>query len=191
MKYKFLYLIIFAAALISCSDDKVNNSTDIDANQITFRPENTEKGSVPEGMFVQKVLSGQEKAETLTDLIKLYKQDAGLSKDTDYDTNLKNMWMILINEPLIKEGTEEQKKFFIYEQLAMEHNLPHLDKFVNLLSSAKSIDSNEKDRIFEEFVTTNETAINSIVWKSPEEKAEKNQELLLLRRNYGLLNSNF
>lgn len=190
MKYKTLYLIIFAATLISCSDDKVNNSTDIDTNQITFRPENTEKGSVPEGMFVQKVLSGQEKAETLTDLIKLYKQDAGLSKYSDYDTTLKNMWMILINEPLIKEGTEEQKKFFIYEQLAMEHNLPHLDKFVNLLSSAKSIDSNEKDRIFEEFVTTNETAINSIVWKSPEEKAEKNQELLLLRRNYGLLNTN-
>ncbi|WP_297332103.1 hypothetical protein [Flavobacterium sp.] len=190
MKYKTLYLI-FAATLISCSDDKVNNSTDIDANQITFRPENTEKGSVPEGVFVQKVLSGQQKAETLTDLIKLYKQDAGLSKDSDYDTNLKNMWMILINEPLIKEGTEEQKKFFIYEQLAMEHNLPHLDKFVNLLSSAKSIERNEKDRIFEGFVTTNKTAINSIGWKSPEEKAEKNQELLLLRRNYGLLNNSF
>ena len=189
MKYKFLYIAIFTATLISCSDDKVTNSNDIDSSQISLRPENTEKGSVPEGMFIKKVLSGQQEAETLSDLITLYKQDASLSKDSDYDTNLKNMWMILINKPLISEGTDEQKKFFIYEQLKLEHNLPHMEAFVNLLAETKSIDNEERNKIFEDFVEKNTVAINKIIWKTPEEKAEKNQELLMLRRNYGLINN--
>lgn len=174
--------------LISCSNDKATNSDDIDSNQIAFQPENVEKGSVPEGMFIRRVLSGQQKPETLSDMITLYKQDVSLSKGSDYDTNLKNMWMILIYEPLISEGTEQQKTFFIYEQLTLEHNLPHLGKFIDLLSSSESIDKNEKNRIFEEFFSTNKTAINTIIWKSPEEKTEKNQELVMLGRNYGLVN---
>ncbi|AXG74206.1 hypothetical protein DVK85_08120 [Flavobacterium arcticum] len=188
MKYKYLYIVIFAATLISCSEDKATNSNDTDLNQISLRAENAEKGSVPEGMFIKKVLSGQQEVETLSDLITLYKQDVNLSKGSDYDTNLKNMWMILIYKPLISEGTEQQKTFFIHEQLTLDHNLPHLEKFVNLLLSTESIDTNEKDLIFEKFFSINKTAINSIIWKNPEEKAEKNQELVMLGRNYGLIN---
>lgn len=190
MKYKLLYIVIFAITLISCSEEQtINSNDDINTEEISSRPENVKKGSVPEGMFIKKVLSGQQKAETLNDLITLYKQDVSLSEGKDYDTNLKNMWMILINDPLISEGTEEQKRFFIYEQLKSEHNLPHLGKFLQLLRSTKSIDKNEKGRIFEKFVKANEAAIDSIIWNSPEEKTKRKEELLMLRRNYGLLNN--
>lgn len=189
MKHSIFYIII-AVLTISCSDDKVTNTNDGDLNQISYKKDNSIKGSIPEQMEIKKVFSGERKAETLADLEILYKKDTNTSQGTDYDTNLKNMWLILIYKRLLNdEGTEEQKKYFINEQLKLEHNLPHLENFVNLLFETKSLSNEDRDSFFEKFVDINTKAINQIVWKTPKEKEEKLQELVLIRRNYGLLTS--
>lgn len=172
---------------VSCSDEKETNINE-GVNQKILSEKGREKGEIPSSMAVNQMLYGAIKPASFSEIVKLYKKDISQSKDTDFDTNLKNMWLIVINNSLLNgEGTEDQKKFFVYEQVNLEHNVPHIDKFFSLLSITNSIDSKEKEALIKEYTEKNQKAINQIVWQSPEEKKQKEQQLLLAGRNYGLL----
>lgn len=189
MKNKIFYLAILSLLFISCSEDKPNNSEDTTTIvQKSKTVQNENNGAVPNDAHISKILRGDSKVATLDEMIALYKEDSKKSQGTSYDTNLKNMWLILIYNRLLNgEGTPEQEKFFLYEQVQLEHNLPHVGKFYKLLANTRSVDKNEKEEISKLYREKNQKAINTIVWNTPEEKKQKEEELLLARRNYGIL----
>ncbi|WP_417365584.1 hypothetical protein [Flavobacterium beibuense] len=188
MKKNLFYIVALLFFIVGCSDDKDNINMNEDVNQKIVLEEGREKGSIPSVMEIKKIFSGITKPQSFSEYVKLYKKDVARSVDTDFDTNLKNMWMIIINKKLSEgEGTEDQKKFFVYEQLNFEHNLPHFGSFYKLLTNLESIDQAEKDRISKEYRIKNQKAIDQIRWHNPEEKKEKEQQLLMARRTYGIL----
>ncbi|WP_330442024.1 hypothetical protein [Flavobacterium sp. C4GT6] len=146
------------------------------------------KGEIPSAMGINQVFMGEIKPESFSDMVKLYKKDIQLSEGTDFDTNLKNTWLIIINKALLKgEGNEEQRRFFVYEQLNLEQNFAHLDNFFELLAITNSIDDAEKSKIVNEYLKKNKAAVKQIVWQTPEEKAEMETKLVLAGRSYGIL----
>ncbi|MFP9112762.1 hypothetical protein ACLI1A_02400 [Flavobacterium sp. RHBU_3] len=187
MKNAF-YLMLAALAFVGCSTDKEFNTSEEGLSLKNRIEENSDKGAIPVDSEINKVSSGEIKPGSLSEMIDLYQIDTQKSEGTAYDTNLKNRWLFSIYKPLLSgEATEEEKKFFIQEQLKMEHNLPHIANFYKLLSITSGISEAEKEAICSRFKENNDAAIADIQWHTAEEKKQKQTELLLAGRNYWLL----
>ncbi|OYQ33007.1 hypothetical protein CHU92_13890 [Flavobacterium cyanobacteriorum] len=185
MKKNIIVIAISALLAFGCSEDKetvINNETSTaKISAATGRV----KGEIPPGLNVFTTL---QKANTLTlaDMLELYKQDISKSQGQDFDTNLKNIWFIKLNRKALNEGNEEQKMFLISQQMEMENNLPHFNSFYTLLLSVNSIDKTEKMNLSNRFKDKNIQVIREIKWHTPDEKKEKETELLLAQRNFGM-----
>jgi hypothetical protein len=182
---KFIYVAIASIFAFSCSEDKetlINNDTS--TAEETLSTERV-KGEIPREMHVFTTL---QKAGGLSvaKMLELYRQDISKSQGQDYDANLKNMWFIYLNNKVLTEGSKEQKLFIVRQQADMENNLPHFNSFYKLLASVTGIDKAEKSGIAQAFYEKNMKVINEIKWHTPEEKQQKETELILARRNFGI-----
>ncbi len=94
------------------------------------------------------------------------------------------MWLTVLNPRVYKEGTEDQKLFFINEQLALENNLAHFIGFYNLLAASKKIDRAQKDRMADTYYQTNLKAIADVHWSNAGDDKKKESELIYAKRNF-------
>lgn len=179
MKKAILYIGILAAGLTGCSDEKDIITNNVEPNAAVLKSDRL-KGEIPEDRQVNSVLANPDDF-SLSDLDKLYKENV-----PDVDDNLKNMWLGFINPRLLKEGTEEQKLYYISEQLALENSLADFSGFYNLLRSSKKINREEKDRLADAFYSKNLKVIEAIQWKDAKSKQAKQTELVYAKRIYGL-----
>lgn len=184
MKKIIIFTSLICITLTSCSEDK-EVQIDTSAKTLKKTAGTGVKGEIPDGMKVFSVFSNNENL-SLTELQKLYIDDAKKSTGQDYEANLKNMWFVLINKKLLKEGTNEQREFFIKEQMALDNNLPHFKSFYKLLASASTIQKEERIKLSKAFYDKNKKAIGNIHWQSDEEKKGKETELLLAWRDFAI-----
>ena len=173
--YYFLASIILVstAIIISCSDDKeVTPSTEIATKSLT----EVSKSEVPRDRIFYSSLDKVQNA-SLYELIQLYKKDVGTA-EKDYSTNLKNMWFAVLKNKLAAEGTEEQKLFFIHEQISLPDNLAFFTDFYNMLAASKLLDRAGKEEMAAAFYEKNLKAINEVQWHTPAEQKNKKTELV-------------
>lgn len=186
---KIFYLIICVSVIISCSDDKEANTTTapILTKAKAASPDRM-RGEIPRNKQIFDILSDADNY-SIAELESLYKRDIA-TIEKDYAANLKNMWLTLLNPKLFSEGTEEQKLFFIKEQIALDNNLAHFTGFYNLLASSKLINGKEKEIIGNDFYEKNIEAIDKIEWKTPYQKKAKQNDLVWAKRNFSNLTAN-
>lgn len=185
---KLFYIALCASAFIACSEDKNNNKPNENARELTVTVER-KNGEVPREKLIYSTLSNA-KDLSLSKLEELYKEDLR-ETEPDYATNLKNMWMAVIKEKLIKEGTEEQKLFFIKEQAGLESNLPHISEFYTLLASSKLLNREQKETMATAFYEKNRKAIDDIQWRNLEDRDKKITSLVYAKRTFArVLQSN-
>lgn len=179
---KIFYLLFFATLFVNCSDDKeIGTATEVNEKSKAITSESV-KGEVPRDRMIYTILTDAANF-TVTELEGFYKKDIATA-EPDYATNLKNMWLIILNPRLFTEGNETQKVFFINEQITLNNNLAHFTGFYNLLASAKNITNTEKDNIANTFYEKNMKAIDFINWKTPEQRKEKEMDLVWAKRNF-------
>lgn len=140
-----------------------------------------ERGAVPKDRLVYKVMFTPSDF-TMEQVGEMYKSDIATAGE-DYATNLKNMWFIVLNKKLIKEGTDDQKKFYINEQLKMENNLPNIKGFYDLMLSS-SLTESEKYDLAERFSAKNKDVVESLYNDDAKMKGEKMTELTYAKRNF-------
>lgn len=180
---KLIYIIV-VITIFGCSEDK---DTLIKEEVSTAKKEtkNRIKGEIPRNMNVYSVLS-KSGNKSVFELLELYKEDIKRAKDEDYETNLKNMWLISLNTKVLNSGTSDEKHYLIQEQDKMENNLPHINNYYKLLTVTNSIDKAEKMLKARSFYEKNKIAINNINWHTAEEKNQKETELVIAFRNFGI-----
>ncbi|QEE51054.1 hypothetical protein FUA48_16160 [Flavobacterium alkalisoli] len=171
---KIFCILAFTSLFVGCSDDKDTTTEDTSLKSKVVTEERA-GGMIPRDRIIYNTLSDAESIP-LTKLEELYKEDVRTA-EADYTTNLKNMWLTLINHRVYNEGTEEQKLFWINEQIALDNNLPHFTGFYNLLASSKLLSNAEKDKILKDFIEKNEKAISAVQWTTPKKKKAKEMEL--------------
>ena len=170
------------AIIVSCSDDKeVNTGRDAKAKSLPVAAAKM-KGEVPKDRLIYNVL-GTAESLSLNELVETYNKDVS-SAGSDYVTNLKNMWLTVLNPRVYNEGTEDQKLFFINEQVALENNLAHFTGFYNLLAVSKKMDRAQKDRIADTYYQNNLKAIAEVHWPNPGDDKKKESELIYAKRNF-------
>ena len=178
---KLLYIATLVTAVTACSEEPVNNkpTENTHVSSVTVERKN---GEVPREKLIYSTLSNA-KDLSLSKLEVLYKEDLR-ETEPDYATNLKNMWMAVIKEKLIKEGTEEQKLFFIKEQAGLESNLPHISEFYTLLASSKLLNREQKETMATAFYEKNRKAIDDIQWRNLEDRDKKITSLMYAKRTF-------
>lgn len=190
MKKIFLLLaciaLIYTAVIVSCSDNPEINSNDATIESLAITTE-SRKGEVPRDRLFYTF--GNKGKLSTNQLIEVYKKDISTAVP-DYSTNLKNMWLTVLNPRVYNEGTEEQKLFCINEQLGLDNNLAHFTSFYNLLSTSKLIDKIEKERIAQTYYDKNSKAIADVQWSNPKDGKNKEMELAYAKRTFqNLLNT--
>ncbi|NDI98828.1 hypothetical protein GWA97_07040 [Flavobacterium sp. LaA7.5] len=140
----------------------------------TVRP----KGIAPYG-HKSYFISGSD--YDLDKLDNLYRQEFNHpdSLALDYNTNVKNKaFFMLMLKGLAENGTPEQKRYYIDEQLKLDTNLSNLEGFNTLLlSSLDFIEEEEALKIADDFYDKNRDVIQEIKWKSREDETAKVTEL--------------
>lgn len=185
---KLLFIATLVTAFTACSEDSVNNKANGNAREIKYTVER-KNGEVPREKLIYSTLSNA-KDLSLSELEELYKEDVK-ETEPDYATNLKNMWMAVIKEKLIKESTEEQKLFFIKEQAGLESNLPQINEFYTLLASSKLLNREQKETLATDFYEKNQKAIDGIQWRNLEDRNKKITSLVYAKRTFArVLQSN-
>ncbi|WP_291114976.1 hypothetical protein [Flavobacterium sp. UBA6135] len=120
-----------------------------------------------------------EDQKGLKEVDAIYKASMPSSKNEPYYDNLRQIgFMLLISNGLIKDGTKEQKLYYINEQLESIANLPNFNDFYLLLNSLKSeVSLSELTGYSDKFFNKNLALINEIGWKNEDEKIQKISEL--------------
>jgi len=140
MRYLALFFIVF----ISCNSEK---STEIERNLVgkelhenALKKEsyNPPMNHPVKAAFMSANPIGLKEADDI------YKSSMPSSKNELYYDNLRQIgFMLLIKNGLIEKGTQEQKLYYINEQLESVANLPNFKDFYLLLNSLKSEVSQE------------------------------------------------
>lgn len=178
---KLLYIATLVTAVTACSEEPLNNkpTENVHVSSVTIE---RKIGEIPKGKLIYSTLSNAT-GLSLSELEELYKEDVR-ETEPDYSTNLKNMWMAVIKEKLVKEGTEEQKLFFIKEQAGLESNLPHISEFYTLLASSKLLNLEQKEKMADDFYEKNQKAIDGIQWRNLEDRNKKITSLVYAKRTF-------
>lgn len=182
---KIFYLIaciaiVSTAVIVSCSEDKDTPSTDVTPKSKVVESSDVVKSEVPRDRFIYSAFGSAENL-TLDELIDLYKKDISTA-DSNYLTNLKNMWFAVLKNRLIEKGTEEQKLFFINEFAGVDNNLAYFNEFYNMLATSKLLNRSEKENLANTYYAKNLKTINEIQWSSPDDKKKKESELTYSKR---------
>ena len=182
---KVVYAAMSSILIVGCSPDSGSTITgETSTVEETLSTERV-KGEIPREMNIFTTLPKAGNV-SVAEMLELYKEDISKSQGLDYDTNLKNMWLIYLNNKVVAEGSQEQKLFMIRQQTGMDNNLPHFNSFYKLLASVTGLDNAEKSGIAQAFYDKNMKVIEEVKWYPPEEKQQKETELILARRNFGM-----
>ncbi len=124
-----------------------------------------------------------EKSFSVDEADVLYKEHVPKAKNTVYHANIKHYgFRLLCDSGLIDYGSNEQKKFYLEEQLNLERNFPSIANFYALLQSSGSIYSkSEMAAIGETFYNKNEKEIETATWPNEE---NKKSIIIKLRRTH-------
>ena len=132
-----------------------------------------EKGAVPRDHMIYDMLLSREKY-TLSEVDKLYRDDIVKRDTTHYYSNMQSFaYIILMREDIAldKNGTEEQKKYYVNEMLTAEHTLATQQQFYTLLLSCNDFIS--KEELLEKgnaFYKKNKADIEGIKWTNYDEE---------------------
>src|SRR5690606_39857271 len=98
--------LVFSVVLVlfSFSSDK--------SDCVTF---DDDKSIIPMNRLIFTVMGDIDKY-TVTQLYEFYKIDVA-EFDDKYEEDLKNMWFCLISSKVCNEGNDEQKRYFLNEQI--------------------------------------------------------------------------
>jgi len=177
----FTYLVACICLLFaSCTQEKesVNDGNEKGATAAT----QVEKGAVPRDRIVYKVMFRQDDF-SLNQLDEMYREDV-LNASGDFETNLKNMWFIVLNKKLVDQGSDKQKQFYINEQLKMDSNLPNIDSFYKLLLSSSFLTETEQVAVSARFNGKNKKVIENVYAGNVLEKDAEVTKLIMAGRNY-------
>ena len=169
MKNYILY-ILFGFFLVSCSNEKEVIINKDAQDEILERPQGDFKGMIPEDHPLYTIIYKNYETSDLRQLDALYKKHIAPERNKHYTENLKNgAFLIMIKKGLIKEGTNEQKRYYLREQETLSLNLPCTMQFYGLLGSCKNFMSKDEMReIAVNFYNKNVDVINTSYW--PDEK---------------------
>lgn len=186
---KIYILSILGFIMASCSQEKENgivaNSTS-NAKEIASAKINRERGEIP-GNFLVYTAIVNASSYRFQDLDKMYKKDVARA-EPDFRDNLVNMWLTGMAPKLLSESTAEQKLFYLNEQVSLENNLAHFRTFYSLLTMAK-ISKEEKQAMSANFYNKNMISIAKIQWDNPNERKDKELELVAAKQNFTLNSS--
>jgi hypothetical protein len=117
---------------------------------------------------------------SLQDADSFYQNEISKEATANYTTNLKNLGFTLVMEKgLADTGTDEQKRYYVNEQLKLDSNLTTIDKFYELLLTCRSFDT--KENLYKDaaaFYEKNRAAINKKQWPNAEDKKQITLELM-------------
>lgn len=147
-----------------------------------------DKSIIPMNRLIFTIMGDVDKY-TSTQLYEFYKIDVAESDDK-YVEDLKNMWFCLINSKICNEGSEEQKRYFLNEQISLSSNMPNYGKFYFLLRSCSFMEREEMDRIASQFYFKNKTVLENIEYENEKQGKKYMQDLVLAGRYHGLLINN-
>jgi hypothetical protein len=183
MKLHYTLIFCLCLAIAACSDGQndasVTTNTDATAKKVAT---STVKGEVPHTHIIYQVLS-KSSDYNLAQLDAMYKKDV-LKTAPDYNDNLKNMWFVILQQPLADKGTDAQKVFYIKEQLGLNSNLANVSGFYKLLLSVKGYTLQEKQDIALQFSDKNTKVAEGLAWNDAAAKKSKLNELVFEQRNF-------
>ncbi|MUV04742.1 hypothetical protein GN157_13580 [Flavobacterium rakeshii] len=187
MKKISLLFSVVCLVFISCSEDKEQEPVQ------AVNPKNVHvihdddppsgQGDIPRNKLVYKTYA--QNSFTVEELWDRYKKDVEVTAP-DYHDNLKNFWFSIIGDRVINEGSDEMKLYFLDEQMGLKQNFLNYDRFFRLLDAC-SLTDDEVETFALDFFDRNRKAINSILWKTDEDKKDKLGELAYMQRTFFLL----
>lgn len=184
MKRLNLVLPVFLLLFTLVYNKLENRTDDVIVNQ------EIEKSVIPFDRVIFDVMGDEHryKTEQLTTFYKLDMKTAS----PDYSADLKNMWFCLLCSKVAAEGSDEEKKFFLEEQINLDSNLPNYSRFYYLLRNCSSfIDNDEMKSIASSFYDKNNKVLDSIDWEDNDAEKQYRQDLILSIRNHGLLTARY
>ncbi|WP_417367503.1 hypothetical protein [Flavobacterium beibuense] len=147
-----------------------------------------DKSIIPMNRSIFTIMGDVDKY-TSTQLYEFYKIDVA-EFDDEYVEDLKNMWFCLISSKISSDGDEEQKRYFLNEQISLSSNMPNYGKFYFLLRSCSFMEREEMSKIASQFYSKNKAVLENIKYESDEEEKKYMQDLVLAGRYHGLLINN-
>lgn len=109
-----------------------------------------------------------------------YQNDISKEAEAPYTTNLKNMGFTLVmDKGLAEKGTDEQKRYYINEQLKLDNNLTTIEKFYDLLLSCRTFETKESlTKSATAFYEKNRAVITKKQWPTAEHKKQATLDLM-------------
>lgn len=172
-------LLLLSAIIISCNNEKnevIERS--IVGEQLHQNALNRNSFNPPSDHPVKAEFMLEDQ-KGLNEVDAIYKTSMPSTKNEPYYDNLRQIgFMLMIRNGLIKDGTKEQKLYYINEQLESVANLPNFNDFYLLLNSLKSHVSLKKlTEYSDKFYNKNLALINEIGWEKEEDKTKEINKL--------------
>ena len=179
---KNIILLLSVIVLFSCSEEKIENNVQQKNKELVALPE--AQGVVPKGHKIHDMMRVPARI-TLDEADNFYRREVAISNE-HYSSSLKSFgFLLMMKKGLAVDGTEEQKQFYIKEQLKMDTNLATIPQFYNLLVSCNEfIEQAELIRIGRQFYEKVKAEIETTTWPDPQKKKDK---LLKLKQQHGNL----
>lgn len=172
---KNLIYFLLTTFLISCNENKESViEKKIVGDKVSKNTTKEMPGKPPLDNPIMVELFNSSKND-LNKVDKIYKENISKSKSKDYYENLKQYGLsLVIKHGLIENGTSEQKKFYIQEQVNSLSNLPHIDNFYSLIKSKNlSISKQELSKLELTFFNKNINYINTLDWSLDQDGKKK------------------
>jgi len=147
-----------------------------------------DKSIIPMNRLIFTVMGDIDKY-TVTQLYEFYKIDVA-EFDDKYEEDLKNMWFCLISSKVCNEGNDEQKRYFLNEQINLSSNMPNYGRFYSLLRSCSFMERDEMDRVASRFYSKNKLVLENMEYENEEQGKKYMQDLILSGRYHGILINN-
>lgn len=142
----YLTLVVAAFLALSCAADNetlTNNDKEKILEEQPIGPD--AKSSAPKNNAIVKALQ-HPGTYNFAQADALYREYIPKSKSKKYYSTLRCLgFKLVMNNGLLLEGTPEQKRFYISEQMATDNNIPVLRDFYELLIS--SFDFTEEEEL--------------------------------------------
>lgn len=168
------FLILLSGSVLAVADDSRGADN-----------QKAENVQVPWDRVFFTVVDGAQ-LYSLDALIDIYEADIMTAKP-EYTEDLKNMWFCILNSRIVKEGSDDMKRKFLNEQIALKSNMPNYGGFYNLLRSCSFMEAAEKQKIASEFYKKNDEFLKGIDWHDEKVKKSCHEGLTMAARYHGML----
>ncbi|OYQ34705.1 hypothetical protein CHU92_11455 [Flavobacterium cyanobacteriorum] len=179
---KFLLLCIIAGFFASCARATAQGA---EVNSPVLE-KNTE-GIIPVEHPFYDIIKDPD-SYSIKDIDSYYRKEF-LKVDTpDYIPNLKNYaFKILMEKGLPEHGTQEEKLFYLNEQLRLDDNFPNINNFYSLLLSSRDfLKDEELTGMADAFYEKNNKSIEKATWPTETQKRNKEKTLRMAHRKFRL-----